>query len=76
MGTRPLMGKFSTSRVVMDCPEDALTVSSGGASEVTVMLSVALPTVSSTFCAIRSLLPTWMPVCTYFLKPAASAESS
>ena len=46
MGARPLIGRFSTSFMVIACPADAETVCNGGASLVTVTLSEASPKTS------------------------------
>ena len=76
MGARPLIGRFSTSRMVIAWPADADTVCRGGASEETVTLSVAAPNVSCMSTPTREVLASSIPDCTYFLKPATSAEIS
>jgi len=72
----PSIGRFASSCVVMTCPTDAFTVSSGAASAVIVTESVISPTESTIFWATRTSVPMTIPVCKYFLKPFTSAVSS
>ena len=71
-GVFPFMGRLATSPGVIDSPADAVMALTSGDSDVTVIDSLELPTSSRMSSAMRSLVPSSIPECRYFLNPATS----